>query len=423
MPSNYQLTLLDSGVRVATLSMPHMESVSIGIWTAVGGRHEPARLNGVSHFIEHLLFKGTHDRTAFQLTAAVEGIGGYINAFTTEDHTCYYAKAQSCHFKRIADVLFDMYTDSLFEEEEIEKERSVIREEILMYRDQPSQHVQEVLSAVMWPDDGLGRPLTGTLKSVESMTRKDIIGFYERNYNAATTVVSVAGKITHEEVMNALRPHLERLRRGDLPRENRARRRNVSGARFAAVDDEAEQVQVAIGFHGCSRREKCRFATKLLSVLLGENMSSRLFQSLRERRGYCYSVNSAVTTFSDTGCFGVQVGLEAPRLKPAIELTWKELRKIAERPPNRRELRTAKDYAIGQNRLTLESTTNQMMWMGESCLGYGKVIDPAQVERQLETVTAEEVQELAADLFVPNRANLAVVGPSATDSGLDSIFV
>src|SRR5688572_30915555 len=180
---DYQVTRLPNGARVASVEMPHMRSVSVGVWAGVGGRHESATQSGVSHFLEHLLFKGTKRRSARQITVAVEGVGGYLNAFTTEDHTCYYAKAGAEHFERLCDVLGDMYVDSTFAPAEIEREREVVREEILMYRDQPAQHAQELLTSTMWPGHPLGRPLTGTVETISNLSRKKLQEFHRQNYN------------------------------------------------------------------------------------------------------------------------------------------------------------------------------------------------------------------------------------------------
>jgi predicted Zn-dependent peptidase len=202
----YQVTTFENGVRLATVEMPHMRSVSAGWWVGVGGRHERERESGISHFVEHLLFKGTKRRNPRQITADVEGVGGYLNAFTTEDHTCYYAKAAARHFGRLCDVLGDMLLDSTFPAAEIEREREVIREEIHMYRDQPAQHVHELLTATLWPKHPLGRPLTGSAESVSSITRNDILAFRERTYNGANTVLTVAGPIKHAEAVERFGP-------------------------------------------------------------------------------------------------------------------------------------------------------------------------------------------------------------------------
>src|SRR6266436_9047178 len=201
----YQTTSLENGVRIATREMPEMKSVSVGIWIAVGGRHEPEELCGISHFLEHLLFKGTAKRSGRDITEEVEGLGGFINAFTTEDHTCLYAKAASQHLPTLANVLSDMYVNSVFAEHEIERERDVIREEILMYKDQPGQFSQELLTEAIWPAHALGRPLTGSLESIGRIQRPELLEYVERNYNGRSTVVTVAGNCRHDDVVEMFR--------------------------------------------------------------------------------------------------------------------------------------------------------------------------------------------------------------------------
>ena len=406
----YRLTKLPGGARIASVEMPYMKSVSVGFWAAVGGRHETARHSGISHFIEHLLFKGTKRRTAKKITESVEGLGGYLNAFTTEDHTCYYAKAAAPHLPQLCDVLADMYLDSKFEPVEIEREREVIREEILMYRDHPAQHAQELLTETMWPGHPLGRALTGTVETIGRMKRPELLGFQSRHYNGATTIVTVAGPIDHEHAVSILQPLLARLPRGRSPRFVRSR--PVQGEpRLSLTTQETEQTHLAIGFHAFGRADERRFALKLLSVILGENMSSRLFQRLRERHGFCYSVQSCMVTLADTGAIHIAAGLDAANLERAMRMILSELQNICEKAPARTELKKAQDYTIGQTLMGLESTSNQIMWMGESLLGYNRILCPAEMERKLLAVTPADIQRVACHCLNRARLSVAIVGP------------
>lgn len=410
MSNTYQVTRLPNGARIASVDMPHMRSVTVGVWAGVGGRHERADESGISHFLEHLLFKGTARRGTREITAAVEGVGGYLNAFTTEDHTCYYAKAGLPHFERLCDVLGDMYLNSTFPKAEVEREREVIREEILMYRDQPSQHVQELLTSTLWPEHPLGRPLTGTVETVSGIGRPEISAFHKRNYNGGGTVVTVAGRVSHADAVAALRPAMERLPAGRRPRFQRS----PMPPRRACVNlhtHDTEQTHLAMGFHTWGRKDDRRFALKLLSVILGENMSSRLFQKLRERNAFCYSVSSGMVTLEDTGAFHISAGLDPAKLEPAIRLILRELKGIAARGPTKAELKMARDYTIGQTLMGLESTTNQILWMGESLLGYGRVLCPLEIERRIFAVTSAEVQSVAGECLKRGRLGIAVVGP------------
>ncbi|HEY0789850.1 MAG TPA: pitrilysin family protein [Chthoniobacterales bacterium] len=408
--TQYQTTTLANGVRIATREMPQMKSVSVGLWVGVGGRHEPESHCGISHFLEHLLFKGTQRRSSRQITEQVEGLGGFINAFTTEDHTCFYAKAGAQHLPVLADVLCDMYQQSVLAEHEIERERDVIREEILMYRDQPSQFSQELLSEVMWPDHALGRPLTGSVASIGRIGRADLVDYIGRNYNGSTTVITVAGQCVHERVVAEFGPRLEKLAAGSVPDPQPWSEVAPRLSRLSLAPHETEQTHLAIGYHAMSRTDERRHALKLLSVILGENMSSRLFQQLRERYAYCYSIQSGTLVLEDSGLLNICVGLEPRKLRNALRAIGRELQKLRSHAPSRKELRQAQEYTVGQNELSLESTTNQVMWMGESMIAYGTVIDPDQVQTKLKGVTPEMVQEVAQLCFDPDRLGIAVVG-------------
>jgi predicted Zn-dependent peptidase len=410
MNYDYRLITLRNGARIASVEMPHMQSVSVGIWAGVGGRHESQSNSGMSHFIEHLIFKGTKKRNARRITEAVEGLGGYLNAFTTEDHTCYYAKAGAAHFNTLCDVLHDMYLNSLFAPADIERERDVIREEIMMYRDHPGQHAQELLSETMWPGHPLGRPLTGTLETIATFHRPALMHYMRENYNGRTTIATVAGKVRHEEAAAQLAPALEKLPAGRPPRY--ARCRIASGeARVSLFTQETEQTHLAMGFYAFGRQDERRFALKLLSVIIGENMSSRLFQKLREQHGFCYSIQSGMVALADAGMINISAGLDTAKLRRAVKMIMSELERVCHTPPSRHELRKAQDYTIGQTLMGLESTTNQIMWMGESILGYRKILDPAEIEQRVLAVTAEDVRAVACHCLNRARLGVAIVGP------------
>jgi predicted Zn-dependent peptidase len=406
----YQLTKLSNGTRLATFEMPHMQSVALGIWAGVGGRFETKSMSGISHFLEHLMFKGTKKRNAKQITEAVEGLGGYLNAFTTEDHTCYYAKAAGQHFGTLCEVLSDMYLESTFDEQEIEREREVIREEIMMYRDNPAQHAQELLSETMWPRHPLGQPLTGTVETISKFTRPMLKEFMGENYNGRTTIVTAAGNVRHQDLLDQMSGPMSRLSAGRAPRYLRGRFSHGT-PKVSTANQATEQTHLAMGFYAFGRSDERRFALKLLSVILGENMSSRLFQKLREQHGFCYSVQTGMVALSDAGVINIYAGLDTAKLEKAVRMIFREIENICKKAPGRGELRKAQDYTVGQTLLGLESTTNQMMFMGESILGYRKVLDPVDIEARLMAVTAEDVRSVACHCLKRARLGLAVVGP------------
>jgi predicted Zn-dependent peptidase len=308
-----------------------------------------------------------------------------------------------------------MYLNSQFAPAEIEREREVIREEILSYLDQPEQHASDLLTETMWPSHPLGRPLTGTVDTIASFSRPQVRRFVKEMYNASNTIVAVAGPVEHERVVKLFEPALSRLPAGRRPRFSRARFQGSGPVQLKVFPAETEQTHLAMGFHAFGRQDERRFALRLLSVILGENMSSRLFQTLRERHGYCYSVQTNVVTLDDTGAIHVCAGLDPKKLKKSLRMILRELERICDKQPSKAELRKAQDYAVGQTFMGLESTTNQMMWMGESLLGYSKVLNPADTERKVLAVTPEEVQRVACHCLNKGRLGVAVVGPVKED--------
>lgn len=420
----YHLTTLPNGLRIATAEMPHMASVCVGLWAGVGSRHEPARLNGAAHFLEHLLFKGTRRRSARRISGEVEGVGGYLDAFTSEDHTCYYAKAEASRLAQLGDVLADLYTQSRLPAVEVERERGVIREEIQMYQDQPAQVAEELLAAAVFPRHALGRPLAGTLPSVSALKRDDLMNFWQAGYGGRSTVLAVAGRVTHADVLSRVASLLAEMPPGKTPRFTRWQPAVGEKARVVIDRRDTEQTQVVLGFLGAGRHDPQRFAVRLMSTLLGEKMDSRLFQSLRERRGLCYSVQSETAAFAETGLLTISVGLDAKQLRPALGLIRTELDRLCAKPVGRRELREARDYLVGQHRLGLESTTNQMMWLGESLLGHGRIIPPHEAEEAFARLTAADVQAAARACFDEGFRAMVAVGPvEASEDELLAWFI
>lgn len=415
-----ETTRTQNGLTIATISLPHMSSVSLGIWVKVGGRHEPDALCGTAHFIEHMLFKGTKKRSALRISQDVEGIGGYLNAFTSEEHTCFYSKARADRFQALWDVLSDMFLNSTFDPDELEKERNVIHEELVMYQDQPHHHVQEVLNETLWPDHPLGRPLTGTESSLKGLSRRKMLSFMDRHYGAETTLIAAAGNITHAEVVKAVSRLAGRFGKSK-PRPQLPPLPGQTDPRFRLVTKPVEQTQLAIGFRACSRHHPARHAFRLLSVILGENMSSRLFQVIREDHGLAYSISSSMSHFDDSGVFNISAGLETKNTSRTLALVIKEIEHLKLIPPTRAELRRASDYLIGQLDLSLENTENQMMWVGEQIASYGQVRDPVSIKEDLRRVTPAAVRQAARQFLNASRFSMALVSPMKRLSDLDKL--
>jgi predicted Zn-dependent peptidase len=417
----YKVTRLENGLMVATAEMPHLASVSVGMWVGVGGRHEPAPLNGVSHFIEHLLFKGTKKRSAREISQAVEGIGGYLNAFTSEEQTCFYARARQADFALLLDVLADMFLGSTFEPVEIDKEREVIKEELAMYIDQPQQYVQELLNAALWPDQPLGRSITGTEKTLDAIHRPQLLEYQKSHYVTGASLIAVAGRITHAEALRVVKKYSRRFVRGQRPGYLSATSAQTKPAVCLCTRD-TEQTQLALGVRGCSRHDERHFAVRVLNAVLGENMSSRLFQTVREDRGLAYSIASSASFFDDAGDIVISAGLDLDKVEKTLKIILREMKRLKDELVPAAELRRARDYLIGQLDLSLEGSENQMMWAGEHWLGYGKIYPPDEVKTRLSEVPAGKIRAAARDFFRSDRVSLAVISPMKTAHGLEKLL-
>lgn len=410
MLDQVQLTTLANGMRVITAPQAEAESVAVGFWVGVGGRHEAPEVAGASHFIEHMLFKGTRRRSAKEISQAIEGRGGYLNAYTQEDATCYYARIPHERQGEAFAVLADMYCEPKFAPEDIDRERGVIIEELRMCHDQPQQVVQEQLMDGLWSGHPLGRPLVGNEKTLRAMTRADLDGFRRRHYQPGNTVFALAGRLEHAAVVAMVREAVGRLpagRRLPFCKVDRT----VRQKRCCVARREIEQVHAAIGFRGFGRNDSRRFALRMLNSILGENMSSRLFQVVREKHGLAYAVQSSYQLFDETGALVISAGLDRARAADALRLIAREVARMRAKPVTRGELQRARDYLQGQFRLGLEGTNSQMQWIGDTLNNYGRFVKPDEILGRLMAVTQEEMRQVAAELFTPQRLTLSLVVP------------
>jgi len=397
--------------------MPASQTVAVGIWCAVGGRHESARTGGISHFLEHLLFKGTKKRSARRISEEVEGVGGDLNAYTAEERTCYYAAASANHLARVTEVLSDMYCHSRLDRQEVERERCVIVEEIEMIRDESAQHVQELLTALTWKGNPLSRPITGSKKSLAAISRADLVDHLKVNYHSGRTIVTAAGAVDHGEFVKLASRFLGKIPKGSSrPRVSVPPRQG--SPRLIIESRENQQTQIALSFRGFGSHDSKRYAVNLLHVLLGGNMSSRLFQELRERRGLCYSISTALSTHSDCGAFEVDLGLDGKNVLKALKLILTECQRISNKGPSVAELRRACDYSIGTSRMALERAATQNYRLGTSLLTYGNVVTPESVYDRLAKVTVAEIRAVARKVFQNRTLCLAMVGQGPTEEDL-----
>ena len=401
-------TRLGNGIRVVTAPLPRVQSVAIGVWVGVGGRYESPKLSGISHFIEHLLFKGTEKRSARDISQAIEGRGGFCNAFTQEENTCYYVRVAYDHTWKALDILSDMYLHPRFDQSDIDREKGVIVEEIMMYRDQPEYVVQEMLSRILWKDHELGRPLVGTPESLRRLTRDHLLAFKKKKYIPENTVLIFAGRVTHDECVAHAAKLMQRLGAHREPAYKLVTPA-VSQERLVLKSKEIEQTQLAMGFRIFGRFDKRRYALKVLNVILGENMSSRLFQVVREKHGLAYAVHSSIQLFADTGVLLIGAGLDRSRKEKALELILREICRLKRDPVSARELVRAKEYIVGHLRLALESPSGHMMWMGEHILDYRTCISPEDVIQKIMNVRVEHVLDVANAIFKDRQVSLSLL--------------
>lgn len=408
----YQAVALPGGPGVAVATMPWARSVAVGLWLGVGGRHDPDAWSGIAHFIEHVLFKGTRRRSARQITEEIERVGGLINGYTEEETTSLQARVPLKSWEQALDVLLDMYLCPAFDPLELEREREVIVEEIGSVADRPDGWVLELLDAVLWPRHPLGRPLTGTRETVGRIGPREVGEFYGARYGLARLWLTVAGPLSLDQVLARLgaydlSPRAVRLN-GDLGAPAPALERAGPAVRIARR--RTEQVHVAIGFPAFGERDERRHIVRLLNLVLGEGMSGRIWQELREQRGLVYQIGSAVSTLADAGSIFVQFAAEPGHLAEALRVLGAELARLAVEPPSDQELRNARDYVEGQLELGLESTGEQMNWLGEDLPMHGRVLTPQEHLAALGRVTPRDLQEAARLLFRRRQLALAAVG-------------
>jgi len=396
-------------MKLVTVRMPHMASVAFGIWNRVGSRHEQTNEHGMAHLVEHLLFKGTPSRSAEEISRQIEGLGASIDAFTVEDHTAYHAKGPAEQCEKMLEVMADFYLNPLFDSKDLESEKQVIGEEIAMVRDQPSQLLEDLSSEAAWgAHHPLGRSITGTNESLARFRRRDVLAFFQRSYHAQTTTFSVAGQLEHDVVADLVSRHFANLPDRPVPTflaaEPAKDRHRFQG------DEELEQCHLTLSFEGLDRQHPDRFALKLLNVILGENMSSRLFQEVRERRGLCYDIQSDIVTFSDGGLVQIYLALGPNHLAEALASISEVLEGLRTAAVSPRELAEAKSYVVGQSRITLENTSSQMMWAGECLLFFRDWFDPEHAHQAIANVTSAQILEVARRLLDKHTLSTALVG-------------
>lgn len=410
----YERTVLPNGLHVLSSTMPATHSVTVNLYIGAGSRYERAGEEGVSHYVEHMVFKGTDKRpTAKEIAETIDGVGGLVNGVTDREYTVYYIKVARPHFGLAVDVLAQLVRHPLMDAGEMEKERQVVIEELAMVADSPAQIADLLLDSLLWPDNPLGRDVAGTEESVNGITRDLMMGYLGEQYVPNNIVVSVAGNVTHDEVVDIFNESLGGWTPGSptswMPVTS------ANGRRSAVHYKTTEQAHVSLAVKGIPLNHPDRYAISFLSIILGEGMSSRLFLELREKRGLAYDVSSYTSNFLDAGAFNIYTGVDPKKATEAIKVIIGELERIRDHGPTTEELTKARELSKGRMLLRMEDTRSVSGWIGaqDLLLGFVRTIDDAIAE--MDAVTIEDLQRVAAELLDPKRAYLAVVGPYKSD--------
>ncbi len=406
--SGYQKTVLDNGIRVITEEIPYLRSVSIGVWVVTGSRDEQPHENGICHFIEHLLFKGTEKRTAFDIAKEIDSVGGTLNAFTGREYTCFYAKVIDKNLALAIDLLSDIFLHSVMEVKDIEKERMVILQEIKMVEDTPDDYIHDLFNRACWRDHPLGFPIYGTSELVQSFDRDMLYHFFEENYPPDRIIVCAAGNLSHQEVVRLISETF-----GQIPKSAKARARSKPepNPTTHSWKRELEQVHFCLGTRGLPYNHSLRFTSYVLNTILGGGMSSRLFQEIRENRGLAYSVYSYLPTYIDTGLMVVYAATNEGSFQEAVELVLKEFSRLKEEPLKSGELETAKEQLKGNLLLSLESSDNMMTRLAKNEIYFKTYLPVGMILKEIAEVEEETVQRLARDIFDGRSFCLTVLGP------------
>lgn len=416
--NNYKKTTFDNGLRLITAPLDSSETATIIVMFATGSRYETPEINGMSHFLEHMFFKGTESRpTSLDITKELDGVGAEYNAFTSKDHTAYYVKVAHQHLPLAIDVVSDMLLNSKFDAEELEKEKGVIVEEINMYEDNPLMYISDIFEEEMYKGSKLGWLIAGSRETVRATTREAMVNYKETHYRGDNTVVCVAGKLP-EDIEEQIKKAFSSLK-GEVKKNGFGYEPitiDQSEPRVRLMHRKAEQAQIGLGFPAYADSHPDIEASKVLATILGGNMSSRLFLEVREKHGLAYMVRAGVTDYQDTGNFMVRAGLDKNRIKEAIKVIREELEKIKTDGASEDELKRSKDYLVGANSISLENTSTVATWYAEQESLLNHVDTPSERFHKIQAVTADDVKRVANDLFDFTKSTLAIIGPYE-DSG------
>ena len=399
---------LDNGVRVVLEEIDYVRSISFGIWVRNGSRNEKPENNGMSHFIEHMLFKGTENRTAKQIAEEMDAVGGQINAYTTKEYTCYHTRVLDKHFDRALDVISDMFLHSRFAQKDIERERNVIIEEINMYEDAPEELVHDSLQEAIWKDSSLGQPILGTVESISKFHTENMKDFFEKRYHTENTVVSVAGHFDTEEMFSKLHKTLGQWKR----KSNFVYydTKTIYTPKIVKREKDIEQVHLCMAFPSLERDHPQKYALAVFNTIFGGGMSSRLFQKVREENGLTYTIYSYTSAYVDSGLFAIYAGMNPNQTEKVIELIFEEIKTLKQNKLSQKLIDVTKEQMISNFIIGQESTVNLMTASGASVLLRGFVQDTEEILQQIEEITAEDIQNVIEKIFIKHNMSVSIVG-------------
>ena len=417
MVPTHSRTVLPNGVRIISEEINHVRSISIGVWVQSGSRYEDRTINGTAHFIEHMLFKGTKNRSSFDIASAIDSVGGIINAFTGKELTSFYIKIPDYHLAMAVDLLADIFINSQFDNEEILKEQSVILQEIKMVEDSPDDYIHDFFESVFWNSHPLGLSVLGTRDLITKLNRETLVAFFNDRYKGDNLVVAAAGNLKHDEFADLVNRAFGSISGKSL---KTLTNKPVISSKTAVIKKDLEQVHVIIGTVAPSAISPKRYSSFILNAILGGSMSSRLFQEIREKRGLAYAIHSFLNPYSDTGFLGVYAGTGEDRIRVVISLILEELKRLCEYHLTEKEITQAKELIKGNFLLSMESTDNRMIKLAKNEIFFGRFIPPEEIIASVDSVSAGDVRNLALEIFKPENISLVAMGMiSENDISLD----
>lgn len=415
----YNKTVLDNGIRVISEQINHVRSISIGVWVHCGSRYEDSKTNGMAHFIEHMLFKGTKGRSAFDIASAIDSVGGVMNAFTGKELTAFYIKIPDYHLPLAIDLLSDIFKNSLFEESEIQKEKSVILQEIKMVEDTPDDYIHDFFENLFWKESSLGLPVLGTKELISDVDKEALVQFFNARYVGKNFVISATGNLNHDCLVALIEKAF------DSPDEFAVSHVNTLphvSSNIAVMEKDLGQVHFVMGTLAPSATHPKRYQSFLINAVLGGSMSSRLFQNIRENRGLAYAVHSYLAQYMDVGMLGIYAGVAEDKLHDVISLIFDELYRLCNDPLTDKEILSAKELLKGNYLLSMESTDNQMIKLAKNEICFGRNISMQEIIEHIEEIGKDDIRALACEIFNPGNISIAAMGHiSENDLILDVI--